>query len=1130
MAKRIGVLLLLSAVFAHSATSQTKVQGKAVAYSKPVITQFGLYAERSIRIKEHGRVEPGDIGVRSAATAKQGASQLQVGRHAKGGNLYAASTTLGNDAEVKNVWTNSLKRDPNSEMGAENAFPAADMPPLPLISASGNGPDVKVGHDEHQSLAPGIYGAITLAHNSELSLTAGKYIFASLRMEEDSKLFAEKGTVDVRIIAGLWMGKEAKLATRSDDAKAESFSISVAGDDPTEVSQETRLAPTTAVSIGKKVQIHGLLAAPHGTVWIADEAKIKGAVVGFDIILEENVRVELESGFPASQPGQQGSQQLQGYFGLSPNPAVAALVGPVPTSTVVELAIGLPVRNPAGLRNFVNQVSNPTDPNYRKYLTLAQFTATYGATPADYQSVVNWAQSHGLHVTATYPNNLLVDLSGTATQVEEALYANLVYRLRQDGSLFVAVDREPSLDLSTPILHISGIDSYVATKTFGGTSPVGDFWGWDFQNAYLGIGTSCSGLTGAGQTIGIVSVGDFLQSDITAYDTTAGAPTAQNTTALPLITPTKVGSASLGDNGGKSQIEVTLDIETAQSMAPGATIIVFEGSTGSSDHADSILHKMATNTPPLTIGSSSVGFGWNPNGEQALTEMAAQGVSYFQASGDSGGIKDPTDNRDFTYETLVGGTTLTTAFVSPGPPLSYTNPYYLSEATWPSSGGSIMNGGTQQCWPWPFCQSASTGIPGYQVGVDMSTNGGSTAFRNSPDVSMDTTMTEIVNGAPADRIGTSIATPLWAGFMALANQQATLNGVGIVGFANPVIYAIGLTGSASSSTPYSLSFNDITDGVSNGLFSSVTGYDLATGWGTPKCGLITQLASPAPLNPQTFQLIQIHISNGGDGIADGSTGLVAVYLSGALQPIILDEFHPQNSTGWDPTGVVHDLILSFPAKVPANSIGSILFSLPCCDDWSIGGLDVRLFNPNGAEGCVFHGESAKNPDGTVKTELARLTHNNNPLATFTPGGCPAGSGTPPPASPVSEVIFILDTGDDDLRSGSELDVSFFKPGSAMPFETGILKQAHSPNKFDNSTQNTVTYPLTTGPHPLSDFGSISISLNHSGNDEWHIYGINVVADSPGGPQSCLYDASGQPLQVLNSGTMSMTLNPNTGCP
>ena len=107
-----------------------------------------------------------------------------------------------------------------------------------------------------------------------------------------------------------------------------------------------------------------------------------------------------------------------------------------------------------------------------------------------------------------------------------------------------------------------------------------------------------------------------------------------------------------------------------------------------------------------------------------MTEMAAQGVSFFQASGDSGSTSDPTDNRDFTYQTLVGGTVLTTAFPS-GVPISYPNPYYVGDATWPSSGGGIMNKTTQECWPWPFCNSVSTGIPGYQVGVDMSTNGGS---------------------------------------------------------------------------------------------------------------------------------------------------------------------------------------------------------------------------------------------------------------------------------------------------------------------------------------------------------------------------------------------------------------------
>ena len=260
---------------------------------------------------------------------------------------------------------------------------------------------------------------------------------------------------------------------------------------------------------------------------------------------------------------------------------------------------------------------------------------------------------------------------------------------------------------------------------------------------------------------------------------------------------------------------------------------------------------------------------------------------------------------------------------------------------------------------------------------------------------MDTSMTEFLNGAAADVVGTSIATPLWAGFMALANQQATLNGVGNVGFANPAIYAIGLTGTQPRPNPYSLSFIDVADGVSTGTFSSVAGYDLATGWGTPTCGLINQLASTPSQNPQTFQLMQVHISNGGDGIRDDSTGLVTVFLNGAIQPIIINEFHPPQSTGWDPKGVVHDLLLSLPIPVAANAVSTVEFLLPCCDDWSIGGLDVRLLNPNGAEACVFHGESTKNPDGSVNTELGRLTHNSNPMATFVSAGCPSSTGCAP---------------------------------------------------------------------------------------------------------------------------------------
>src|SRR5208283_5090330 len=47
--------------------------------------------------------------------------------------------------------------------------------------------------------------------------------------------------------------------------------------------------------------------------------------------------------------------------------------------------------------------------------------------------------------------------AAAAPQIEQALHANLIYRSRKDGSSFVTVDREPSIDLTVPILHISGL-------------------------------------------------------------------------------------------------------------------------------------------------------------------------------------------------------------------------------------------------------------------------------------------------------------------------------------------------------------------------------------------------------------------------------------------------------------------------------------------------------------------------------------------------------------------------------------------------------------------------------------------------------------------------------------------------
>ena len=125
--------------------------------------------------------------------------------------------------------------------------------------------------------------------------------------------------------------------------------------------------------------------------------------------------------------------------------------------------------------------------------------------------------------------------------------------------------------------------------------------------------------------------------------------------------------------------------------------------------------------------------------------------------------------------------------------------------------------------------------------VITSTNKGSTTLRNGPDVAANANFTFYTCADQTTCLantygGTSFAAPMWAGFIALVNQQRVSQGKTAIGFLNPTIYAENVT------SAYSTGFHDITSGKS-GSFSATTGYDLVTGWGSPKAGLITELAA-----------------------------------------------------------------------------------------------------------------------------------------------------------------------------------------------------------------------------------------------------------------------------------------------
>jgi hypothetical protein len=560
-----------------------------------------------------------------------------------------------------------------------------------------------------------------------------------------------------------------------------------------------------------------------------------------------------------------GTQPITSY--TPPPPSTAA--GAAPNDKVIFLAVGLPIRNLAALQSFVQQASDPASPTYLQYKTPADILADHSPPTADYDALVAWAQVRNLTV-GTHPNRLVADVSGTVADIERAFYANVILAFRPDGSQYYRLDRQPSVDFAVQLLGVSGLDNFVPSKALAGTAPIpGTFQSSDLRGAYLGVNNSCTALNGAGQTIGILSDTGFTPSDITTYQANTGLtgvpPVQVQVSNDPFgVAPTL--APPLPVTGNLETWEISLDIAMAMAMAPAAQVIVFEGR-----NADSILTNM-TNNPQVGQFSTSFLAGASALTTNLITVIAAQGQSFITGSGDWGAFQPPTvtcppanlqaimnrtvtrtefnpninDYRALPFVTVMGGTVLSTS-----------GGLWSGEVAWPLTGGGILT---------------NAPIPAYQVGLNATNAEVSTTNRNLPDLSLvadglyivttDCNGTspasftgDVINGmtitpCPEGQLtpgmqhsvgGTSASAPLFAGMMALVNQQSMALGRGRVGWANPAIYNL-----AKNPAIYPRAFNDVTTGtvVNTCGFAHTTqaGYDLNTGWGTPKCDFVHALA------------------------------------------------------------------------------------------------------------------------------------------------------------------------------------------------------------------------------------------------------------------------------------------------
>jgi subtilase family serine protease len=764
----------------------------------------------------------------------------------------------------------------------------------------------------------------------------------------------------------------------------------------------------------------------------------------------------------------------------------APLVGQLPATQSIHFDMVLALRDRAGLQNFVREVNDPTSPYYHQFLTPQEFTARFGPSQEDWDALVAFAKASGFEVINGTREERDLRLIGTVANIEKAFHVTMgVYQDPTEDRTFFAVDREPTVDLPFQLWHITGLDNdskphpmYVKktdyAKSHGidpdkvvphattGSGPSASFLGSDMRAAYY-EGTA---LTGSGQNIALFEFAGTDLSDLTTYYKNAG----QTEPYTPTLISTGGYGTSCVDSGSSAcdDTEQTLDMTQAMGMAPGSTMLymyvcgdVLASGSGNISDTACISAMVSTTAAPLSK-QISCSWGWTPADPSTLDpyfeQMASQGQNFFAASGDSSAWSAsneawPADDANIVS---VGGTDLTTASAA-GP--------WKSETAWADSGGGI----SPDSIPIPSWQKLS--------GVITSSNKGSTTLRNGPDVAANANFTFYVCADQTtctanDYGGTSFATPMWAAYLALANEQAATNGDSI-GFINPIIYPAALGSS------YSTLFHDITSG-SCGTYSGITGYDLCTGWGSPNTtGLINLFAgSSTPSFTLSDSPSSLTITQGGSGTStitvtdvSGFTGSVTLAASGL------------------PSGVT--------AAFGTNpTTGTSVLTLTASSTATTGSATVTI---TGTSGSL-----------TATTTLA-LTVNSTATPNFTVAASPTSVTVTQGASGTS-TITITSTG--GFNSATTLSASGLPSGVTAAFST---------NPVTPPANGSATSTLTLTASSSATVGTATVTITGTSGSTTHSATIALTVNASSGTKNFTLSLSPSSFTIDESGSVSTTL-------
>ncbi len=555
--------------------------------------------------------------------------------------------------------------------------------------------------------------------------------------------------------------------------------------------------------------------------------------------------------------------------GATTLPASASVVaGDISTTFDVALA----QRNQPALRAFLRGLTTASSPDYRHFLTPAQFASRFGASASTVARVRSYLESFGLHVRQLDAGRTLLEMTGRSADIARA-FATPVETVRlADRTLRAQFARVATLPASIAhdVSAVAGLSSVVTPHSQLASLPVtsrhaasqhvvshasspavalagtcaaaqpsatnspNSAGGYSVtQQAQLyGLSSAwAAGHTGQGQTIALYELGQYDPSNTATFFKCYGLS--------PTISTINVD----GGSPGAFNNEATMDVEEAAALAPGAALEIYQAPNTPTGNLDLYARIASDNTASIVStswGDCEIDPAGTVTAEQVIFEqMAAQGQTVIAASGDNGSsdcngvvsnapaVDDPASQP---YVTGVGGLTV-----------SVTNP--LTQTVWNSNGGA-GGGGSSQIWSRPAWQQGSgiaasstkRMVPDLSVMADPATG-----FMN---YNTHNTSGHCQGWCPIG--GTSIGAPLVSALVATGAQVC---GTPRLGFLNPTLYNIARTAGP---------FVDVTTGNNDlfgtGVYTAGVGYDMASGLGSPSTTFVNDLC-PSPATPARSALV-----------------------------------------------------------------------------------------------------------------------------------------------------------------------------------------------------------------------------------------------------------------------------------